>query len=121
MLKQLISIVSTCSFISIAGAEEVVAPSAMGSTMSSMLLFSAMFVMFYFLMIRPQNKRQKEHRNLLNNLAVGDEVVTTSGIVGKISRITDNYFIINISEAVTITVQKAAVTGALPKGTLKAL
>ena len=125
MLSRFVVIISTLGFGSIALAEDggVIGGflSSQGSSMSSMLMISSMFVMFYFLMIRPQNKRQKEHRDLLSNLTVGDEVVTTGGIVGKITRVTDNFLMVTISDGVEVAVQKNAITVALPKGTIKAL
>ncbi len=120
MKRRFILMMITLCFVPIAFAEDAV-PSTQGSVMSSMLLFSAIFVMFYFLMIRPQNKRQKEHRDLLGNLTAGDEVITTGGIAGKINRVTDNFFILGISEGVEVPVQKHAIASALPKGTIKSL
>ena len=92
-----------------------------GGMMSSMLMFGVIFAMFYFLMIRPQSKKQKEHRDLIGNLTNGDEVITTGGILGKISKVTDNFFILTISEGVNVPVQKQAIANALPKGTIKSL
>ena len=75
----------------------------------------------YFLMIRPQSKRAKEHSNLLSGLVKGDEVVTTGGLVGKINKIVDQFLISIIAEGVEVTVQKQAVSFVLPKGTLKSI
>lgn len=84
-----------------------------------------MFVILYFLMIRPQMKRQKEHRNLVAALAKGDEVVTAGGILGKVSKVTDSHISIEVSDLgdkpVEITLTKGSVTSVLPKGTIKAL
>ncbi|MGI4859224.1 MAG: preprotein translocase subunit YajC [Janthinobacterium lividum] len=80
-----------------------------------------MFVVLYFIMIRPQMKRQKDHRNMLAAVAKGDEVVTSGGIVGKVSKVGEAYVGIEIGEGVEITVQKGAITTVLPKGTVKAL
>jgi len=76
-------------------------------------------VIFYFLLIRPQQKKQKEHQAMLGKLAAGDEVVTTGGIVGRIVEITDNFITLEISEGVRIKVQRFHVTSLVPKGTLK--
>lgn len=95
-----------------------------GGTQSSLMSFAPlilMFVVLYFIMIRPQMKRQKEHRNMLAAMAKGDEVVTNGGIVGKISKVGDAYLNIEIADNVEITVQKGSVTTILPKGTIKAL
>lgn len=89
--------------------------------LSSMLMFGAIFVMMYFLMIRPQSKRAKEHRNLLANLSKGDEVVTQGGIVGRIDRIADSFFILKLSDNVSVPVQRQSVVQVLPKGTLQSI
>lgn len=91
----------------------------------SMLPIILMFVILYFLMIRPQMKRQKEHRNLVANLAKGDEVITGGGILGKISKVSDNYITIEVADIadkpVEMLIQRQAVSSVLPKGTLKSL
>ncbi|TDU24295.1 protein translocase subunit yajC [Panacagrimonas perspica] len=78
-------------------------------------------VIFYFMLIRPQMKRTKEHRQMLGALAKGDEAVTSGGIAGKVTNIGENYVSLEVAEGVSIKIQKAAVTQVLPKGTLKAL
>ncbi len=80
-----------------------------------------MFVVLYFLMIRPQMKRAKEHKALLEALNKGDEVVTGGGIAGRITKVGDNFITVEIANAVEIQVQKQAVSLVLPKGTLKTL
>jgi preprotein translocase subunit YajC len=80
-----------------------------------------MFVALYFLMIRPQMRRQKEHKSMIETLQKGDEVVVAGGIVGKITKLTDAYVNVEIAEDVEIAVQRSAVTTALPKGTLKSI
>ena len=85
-----------------------------------------MFVVLYFLMIRPQMKRQKEHKNMVENLTVGSEVVTAGGMVGRITRITDSgYLALEVadlaSKPVEIMVQRQAVTAVLPKDTIRSL
>jgi len=72
-------------------------------------------------MIRPQSKRAKEHRNLIGGLAKGDEVVTAGGILGRISKISDAYITLALTDNVEILVQKSSIVNALPKGTLKTL
>ncbi len=81
----------------------------------------AIFVVFYFLLIRPQQKRAKEARAMLDALQKGDEVVTAGGIVGKIAKLTDQYATVEIAPNVEITVQRVAISQLLPKGTIKAL
>jgi preprotein translocase subunit YajC len=80
-----------------------------------------MFVLLYFLMIRPQMKRSKETKAMIEALQKGDEVVTAGGMVGKISRLGDQYITLEIAPSTEITVQKAAVQMLLPKGTLKSI
>lgn len=101
------------------------APASEGSTLMGMLPIALMFVILYFLMIRPQMKRQKEHRNLLSALARGDEVSTAGGLLGRVTKVGDTYVTVEITELsaqpVEVLVQKSAVTTVLPKGTIKAL
>src|SRR4051812_5805443 len=92
--------------------------SAQGGEMMSFLPIILMFVILYFVMIRPQMKKAKEHKSMLEALQKGDEVVAV-GILGKIARITDNYLVLEVAPNVTIHVQKQAVTMLLPKGTIK--
>ena len=80
-----------------------------------------MFVVMYFIMIRPQMKKAKEHKTMLEALQKGDEVVTAGGIVGKISKLSDAYANVEIAPNVEITVQRSAISLLLPKGTLKSL
>ncbi len=80
-----------------------------------------MFVVLWFLMIRPQMKKAKEHKALLAGLAKGDEVVTQGGIVGKVVKINDAYVTVEIAEGTEVVVQKPAIGLVLPKGTLKSL
>lgn len=80
-----------------------------------------LIIVFYFLLIRPQMKRNKEHRNMLDQLAKGDEVVTAGGLAGRVAGIGEAYVTLEIADNVSVKVQKQAVTSVLPKGTLKAL
>ncbi|MET1253548.1 preprotein translocase subunit YajC [Aliikangiella sp. GXAS 311] len=88
------------------------------STIIMMLLFG---VVFYFLLIRPQSKRAKDHKNMLESLQKGDEVVTNGGILGKINKITDNFVVLNVAQGVEMKFQKHAISATLPKGTIKAV
>jgi len=80
-----------------------------------------MFVLLWFLMIRPQMKRQKEHKAMVEALQKGDEVITTGGVVGKITKVADSYVTLEIATGTEIVVQRAAVQLPLPKGTIKSL
>ena len=106
-------------FISTAMAAEPASGSASGySSIIMMVLFA---VVFYFLLIRPQSKRQKEHKNMLASIQKGDEVVTSGGILGKVNKITDSFIVLNVGNNVEMKFQKHAVTATLPKGTIKAV
>jgi preprotein translocase subunit YajC len=108
-------------FISSAFAQT--APAAAGgdmqSTLMSMLPLLLMFVVLYFVMIRPQMKKQKEHRAMIEALAKGDEVVTAGGFLGKVSKLGDAYVGIELTTGVEVQMQRSAVVQVLPKGTLK--
>ncbi|MDD3765500.1 MAG: preprotein translocase subunit YajC [Nevskiales bacterium] len=78
-------------------------------------------VLFYFMLIRPQMKRTREHRDMLGKLAKGDEVVTSGGVAGKVTSIGEAYVAVEVADNVSIKVQKASISSVLPKGTLKTL
>lgn len=90
-----------------------------------MLPIVLMFVILYFLMIRPQMKRQKEHRNLVAALAKGDEVITSGGMLGKVTKVSDSYITVEVAELadkpVEVVLQRTSVSNVLPKGTIKSL
>ena len=92
---------------------------AAGGGMESILLIVAMFAVLYFLMIRPQMKRAKEHRAMVDALQKGDEVVTAGGVLGRISKVGDTHISLEVSPNVEIQVQRTAVQTVLPKGTIK--
>lgn len=85
----------------------------------SMLPLVLMFVVLYFVMIRPQMKRQKEHRAMIDALAKGDEVATAGGLLGKVTKLGDIYIGIEVAEGVEVQLQRSAVVQVLPKGTIK--
>ena len=100
------------------------APAAAGgsdmmSTLTGMLPLVLMFVVLYFIMIRPQMKRQKEHRAMVEAIARGDEVVVGGGMLGKVSRVSEQYLHVEIANGVEVQVQRSAVVQVLPKGTIK--
>ena len=90
---------------------------AEGGGMSFFIMMGLMFAAFYFLLIRPQNKKQKEHQALVSGLSVGDEVLTAGGILGKITGVSDHYAVIQISDNTEIKIQKSSVSMVVPKGT----
>ncbi len=111
-------------FISSAFAQTAPAAAAAGgtdimATLQSMLPLVLMFVVLYFVMIRPQMKRQKEHRAMVDALAKGDEVVVGGGLLGKVTRLSEQILHIEVANGVEIQVQRVAVAQVLPKGTLK--
>lgn len=108
--------------ISDAVAAPVAGAAANGGISSFLPMFFAFFIgVAYFLMIRPQNKRAKAHRRLISDLSKGDEIVTVGGVVGKISKMNDEFLTISIAENVDVNIQKAAVANILPKGTIKSI
>jgi preprotein translocase subunit YajC len=92
-----------------------------GFDMLGMLPILLMFVVLYFLMIRPQMKRAKEHKSMIEALQKGDEVVTSGGVVGRVAKIDESYISLQIAENVEIMVQRPSVQLVLPKGTIKTL
>tara|TARA_B110000238_G_scaffold103271_1_gene112450 strand:- start:307 stop:633 length:327 start_codon:yes stop_codon:yes gene_type:complete len=89
--------------------------------MITILMFAGLFGFMYFLIIRPQRKRQKEHNDLVGALGKGDEVVTTSGMLGKITKLEGDYVVLEVSNNLELKFQKVAVHAVLPKGTIKAI
>ena len=104
--------------IPVAHAQAAAAPAA-PSMMSTLLFPIILIAIMYFLMIRPQMKRQKEHQAMLGKLSRGDEVLTSGGVAGVVTDIGDNFVTIEVADNVRIRVQKSAVGNVLPKGTLK--
>ncbi len=103
-------------FISSAYAQE--AASQSGGLISFLPLI-VIFALFYFMLIRPQMKRAKEHRQLVSGLQKGDEIVTSGGLLGKITQIEDSFVTVKVAQNVEIKVQRHAVASVMPKGTLK--
>ena len=106
-------------FISEAFAQTAPAASGGEASLLSLLPLVLMFVVLYFIMIRPQMKRQKEHRAMIDALAKGDEVVTAGGLLGKVANLSEGYVQLEIASGVQVQVQRSAVTQVLPKGTVK--
>jgi preprotein translocase subunit YajC len=95
------------------------AASPQGGSMGFLLMMGLFFVIFYFMLIRPQSKRAKEHRAMLQALQSGDEVVTAGGILGKVAEVGDNFVTVEVADGVRLKVQKAQISALMPKGTLK--
>lgn len=88
-----------------------------GSSTSFIIMMALMFGAFYFLLIRPQQKKQKAHTELVSGLKVGDEVLTGGGMLGKITAVSEHYVVVKISENTEIKLQKSSVSMVVPKGT----
>ena len=107
-------------FISEAFAQAAAAPQGGAeSTLMSMLPLVLMFVVLYFIMIRPQMKRQKEHKAMIEALAKGDEVVLAGGVLGRVSRLGEPYIHVEVANGIELQVQRSSVVQVLPKGTFK--
>jgi preprotein translocase subunit YajC len=92
-----------------------------GDALTSFLPLIFIFVVFYFLLIRPQSKKAKEHKQMVEALAKGDEVVTNGGLLGRVTKVGDNFVELELAEGVTVKLQRGAVGSLMPKGTIKGL
>lgn len=90
-----------------------------GDPLVSFLPLILIFVVFYFLLIRPQSKRTKEHKAMVGSLGKGDEVVTNGGLLGKITRAGDNFVELEVSDGVKVKIQRQSIANLMPKGTIK--
>ncbi len=106
-------------FISDAMADAGAAAAQTADPLASLILPIGLVVLFYFFLIRPQSKRQKEHRKMVDDLQKGEEVLTSGGILGKITNINDNFVSLEIAKGVSLQIQKSAVQTIMPKGTIK--
>lgn len=97
------------------------APNAGQGFMSLLPMVVLLGVFMYFMIIRPQSKRAKDHKSLMGNLKKGDEVVTIGGVLGRIEKLSDDFITLTIAEGVNINVQKNAIANCLPKGTIKSI
>jgi preprotein translocase subunit YajC len=97
------------------------AGSPAGGELFQIVFLVGLFALFYFIAIRPQRKRQKEHAAMVSALGKGDEVVTSSGILGRIASLDDNYVVLVVSDKVELKFQRVHVQAVLPKGTLKSI
>lgn len=108
-------------FISDAMAQAPAAGAPQGDPLMSLLLPIGLVALFYFMLIRPQSKRHKEHREMVAGIQKGEEVVTTGGILGKITKVDDNFITLEITPDVSINVQRNSIQSIMPKGTIKEL
>lgn len=124
LLKQFATLLSGSLFASALFAEGTTgvaasAPDATSGMVTQLLMLAAFGFIFYFLIWRPQSKKAKQQRDLISSLQKGDEVITAGGILGKIQRVKDEFLVISIAEGTEIILQKQAIAGTLPKGTMK--
>lgn len=117
MLNKLLVAIVGLIFSTVTMAAEA-APRPQQSIGSMIVMFAVFIAIFYFLLIRPQQKKAKDQRELMNNLSVGDEVITAGGIVGRILKLRDNFIVLSIAKDSELTLQKSSVGSILPKGTL---
>ncbi|VAW51757.1 Protein translocase subunit YajC [hydrothermal vent metagenome] len=106
-------------FISDAIADAAPAASAVPDPLASLILPIGLVVLFYFFLIRPQSKRQKEHKQMVSDLQKGEEVITSGGILGKITSVNDSFVTLEIAKDTSLNIQKSAVQTIMPKGTIK--
>lgn len=107
-------------FIASAHAQSAGQPAPDGG-MFQIVFLIGLFVLFYFIAIRPQRKRQKEHAEMVAGLNKGDEVITSSGILGRITRLEDNFVVLQVADNVELKFQRSYIGAVLPKGTLKSI
>ncbi|MCC5792192.1 MAG: preprotein translocase subunit YajC [Legionellaceae bacterium] len=108
-------------FISDAMAAANTAQASAGEGMYPMFMIAVIFVLFYFMLIRPQNKRQKEHQKMVSELKKGDEVITSGGILAKVTDLSEQYLKVSLADGVEVRLQRTAVSSVLPRGTMKSL
>ncbi len=108
-------------FITDALAAPATAPAAQNGAMGSIIMLVGFVLIFYFLLWRPQSKKAKEQRDLISSLNKGDEVITNGGMLGRITKVGDDFLSLTIAEGVEIKIQKSAVTAVVPKGTVKSV
>ncbi len=94
---------------------------AQDSGISSIIMLVLFGLVFYFLLIRPQSKRQKEHKSMIDSMEKGDEIVTNGGLIGKISKIDDNMIVLKINDNNEVMIQRGMIATTLPKGTIKSM
>jgi preprotein translocase subunit YajC len=95
------------------------APPHANAGLFNIVMMIVLFAVFYFLLIRPQTKRVKEHKKMVDALAKGDEVITNGGLLGKITHLGDNFVVIEVAQNIEVKVQRQAVATVMPKGTMK--
>lgn len=119
-MKKWLLALSALSFSSLAFADKAAA--AQGPGMHTTILMSVGFLfIFYFMLIRPQTKRAKEHQALISSIAKDDEVILSGGLLGKVTKITEQFLVVSLADGMDVKVQRHAVTATVPKGTMKSI
>ncbi len=108
-------------FINSAVAQTTTGTQTQQSPWTSFIFLGGFILIFYFMLIRPQSKRAKEHKALVESLAKGDEVMTAGGILGKVTAVDEQYIAVSVAENVELKMQKSSVSAVLPKGTIKSI
>lgn len=108
-------------FISDALADGATAAAQQPSIWATIAPLAVFVVIFYFLLWRPQNKRSKEHKGLIEALKPGDEIVAAGGLLGRVTKVTDDFVAMEIADKMEIKIQKSSITASLPKGTIKSI
>lgn len=109
------------SLFSASAFAEDAAAGPQGAGFEQLIFLGGFVLIFYFLLWRPQSKRAKEHKSLISSIEKGTEVVTTGGILGRVTKVNDEFVMVKVAENVEFPVQKQAITAALPKGTIKSI
>ena len=109
------------SFFIPAAMAQTAAPQGQQSSWTFLIMMGGLFLFMYLFMIRPQQKRTKEHRELVSSLSKGDEVLLNSGLIGKVNKVDDDYIVLEVGENNELKFQKSAVHAVLPKGTIKSI
>ncbi len=107
--------------ISISQAQAAVAPSASSGLMFQLVFLSSIFAIFYFLLIRPQRQRQRDHELMVNSVSKGDELISSGGLIGQVTAVEGDYLRLRVAADVEIVLQRQSIHAILPKGTLKSL
>lgn len=116
---RLVHVLFALGLISLSPVALADAPQQGPGMMGNIFLLVGFLLIFYFMLIRPQSKRAKEHQSLVSNIAKDDEVIINGGILGKVQKITEQYFVVSVADGIDITVQKQAISASIPKGTMK--
>lgn len=116
-----VGLVGASDVLAAAAAGSSAAPTAQESIMSMAPMLIGILLLFYFMIFRPQQKKQSDHRKLMESLSPGDEIISVGGMVGRIVKMSDDFIRIALDDDVEITLQRGAIAKVLPKGTMKSL